>query len=93
VREPRQSKHLRAILNKSNVMEEKFLNIISEALEISGDELTLETNFKDLDEWDSLSQLTLIAELDENFGVTIPTSSFKQINTLQELFDYVKENQ
>lgn len=74
-------------------MKEKFLNVISDALEISVDELSLEMNFKDLDEWDSLTQLTLIAELDENFGVTIPTSSFNQIYTLQELFDYVLKNQ
>ncbi|ERM83972.1 hypothetical protein P872_01545 [Rhodonellum psychrophilum GCM71 = DSM 17998] len=74
-------------------MEEKFLEIIADALEVSVEELSLGLNFKELDEWDSLSQLTLIAELDENFGVTIPTSSFNQITTLQELFDYVNKNQ
>jgi acyl carrier protein len=71
-------------------MEDKFLSIIADSLEISADKLSMDTAFKELDEWDSLSQLTLIADLDENFGVTISTTDFGKINTIQELFDFVK---
>ncbi|MDG1279215.1 MAG: acyl carrier protein [Algoriphagus sp.] len=74
-------------------MEEKFINLIKEALEIEDREVSLTDKFKEFDEWDSLALLTLIAELDDNFGVTIQSEVFENITTLQELFDHVKNDQ
>lgn len=71
-------------------MESKFLNLVSEALEIEGRSISLGDKFKEFEEWDSLAQLTLIAELDEQFGVVIKMNDFKNINTLQEMFDWIK---
>jgi len=72
------------------VMETKFIKVIKDALEIEDKNLSMNEKFKEFEEWDSLAQLTLIAELDENFDVTIQTSDFKNINTLQELFDHIQ---
>ncbi len=66
-------------------MEQKLLDLIKEALEIEGRELSLTDNFRDYEEWDSLGQLSVIAALDENFGVVIEGSSFSSINTIGEL--------
>jgi acyl carrier protein len=71
-------------------MEQQFLEVITEALEIKGREILLTDNFKEFDEWDSLTQLTLIAELDDNFGVSIATADLNKINKLQELLDYIQ---
>lgn len=70
-------------------MESKFLNLVAEALELDGRAISLEDKFKEFDEWDSLAQLTLIAELDEQFGVVIRMDDFKNINTLQEMLDWI----
>ena len=74
-------------------MEAKFLEVIKEALEIEDRELDMEDKFKEFDEWDSLAQLTLIAELDDNFGVTIQSGDFNKIQTLQQLFDHIQNGQ
>jgi acyl carrier protein len=74
-------------------MEQKFIALIKEALEIEDREPQLNDAFKEYDEWDSLSQLTLIAELDDQFGVTITSDEMKGITTLQELLDQVKKAQ
>lgn len=74
-------------------MEQQFLDLIKEALEIEDREPQLEDAFKTYDEWDSLSQLTLIAELDDRFEVTVTSDELKGINTLQELLDQVKKAQ
>ena len=74
-------------------MQEKFLEVIQEALEIEGRNLLMQDRFKEFEEWDSLAQLTLIAELDDNFGVTIKSDDFKNIQTLQELFDHIQSKQ
>ncbi|MDO9551559.1 acyl carrier protein [Rhodonellum sp.] len=73
-------------------MESKFINLVKEALEIEERSLEMSDHFKDFDEWDSLSQLTLIAELDDQFGAVIRMNDFKEINTLQELFDWIKNH-
>jgi acyl carrier protein len=71
-------------------METKFIKVIKDALEMENKNLAMDDKFKEYEEWDSLAQLTLIAELDENFDVTIQTSDFKHITTLQELFDHIQ---
>lgn len=71
-------------------MEEKFLTLIKEALEVEDREPELNDHFKEYDEWDSLTQLTLIAELDDQFGATVSSEELKGIQTLQELFELVK---
>ncbi|WP_158860041.1 acyl carrier protein [Lunatibacter salilacus] len=74
-------------------MDQKFLDLIKEALEIEDREPQMEDAFKEYNEWDSLSQLTLIAELDDQFGVTVTSDELKGIITLQELLDQVKKAQ
>lgn len=66
-------------------MQEKLFELIKEALEIEGRELDSNDNFRDYPEWDSLGQLSVIAALDENFGVVIEGVEFSRINTLGEL--------
>jgi acyl carrier protein len=66
-------------------MEQKLLDLIKEALEIEGREISLNDNFREYEEWDSLGQLSVIAALDENFGVVIEGAEFASINTIGEL--------
>jgi acyl carrier protein len=74
-------------------MEKKFLEIIKEALELEDRDLSLNDNFKEFDEWDSLALLTIIAELDENYGITIKSEDFKNIQTLQQLYNYTQNGE
>ena len=67
--------------------------LIKEALEIEDREPKLSDQFKEYDEWDSLSRLTLIAELDDQFDVTIASEEMDALDTLQELLDKIKANQ
>ena len=73
-------------------MKDKLINVLREALEMDSDPIELGDNFRDYAGWDSLSQLTLIALLDEHFSVSIPAQSFKELNTVQDLLGYVEKN-
>jgi len=68
-----------------------FINELEEALEIENEdqEITLETNLKDLEEYDSLSVLSIIAMVDKNFGKQIPSSDFIKITTIKSLIDLI----
>lgn len=68
----------------------KIIEELKDILEIEDQELSLEDNFKQFDTWDSIANISVIAMLDEEFDVLIPTEEFKKINTVQELVDEVK---
>ncbi|MBD5371388.1 MAG: acyl carrier protein [Bacteroides sp.] len=53
--------------------------------------LTPETNFRELDEWSSLSALGVIALADEEFDVELSASEMRNANTIQELFDLLNK--
>lgn len=65
---------------------EKFAEIFDDT-----DALTLspETNFRELDEWSSLSALGVIALADEEFDVELSGAEMRQATTIQELFDLI----
>ena len=72
-----------------------FISELKDALEIEDEdqEISLETNLKDLEEYDSLSVLSIIAMIDKNFGKQIPSVDFIKITTIKSLMDLIgKDN-
>jgi acyl carrier protein len=47
--------------------------------------------FRELEEWDSIANLSIIAMIDVEYEVIIENSEFKKMNTLQELWDKIQE--
>jgi acyl carrier protein len=72
-------------------MQEKFLSLIKETLEIEDRELSMEDHFKNYDEWDSLALLSVIAAIDEEYGVVVEGNRFREINTLAELWAEIEK--
>ena len=65
----------------------EILKSIHEVLEIeSVEELTLDTVFKDLDEWDSMSVIVLIGYFEENFSATISGETLNELSTFEDIF-------
>ena len=54
-------------------------------------EFKAETEFKALDEWSSLSALSIIAMVDEEYDVTLKGDDIKNAETIEDLFNLVKE--
>src|ERR1700722_2558298 len=53
-------------------MEERLIAIVAAALRVPASALTLQTGPGDLEAWDSLAQLNVVAEIEVEFGVSIP---------------------
>ncbi len=66
-----------------------FLNELKETLEIDDVGLNEETNLKELEEYDSLSVLSIIAMIDENFGKRISGQNFQSITTIGSLMELI----
>ncbi len=72
-------------------MENKFLDLVKEILEIEDREISLSDNFRDYEEWDSLANLSFIAMLDDEFNVVIGTERFKELTTLGDVFNEIQK--
>ena len=71
--------------------QKKFLDNFKEALELEHERLvTLNDTFKELDEWDSLASLSLIAMLDEEYEVELESEDLDKFTTVEELYLFVK---
>ena len=58
--------------------------------ETPADQFTPETIFKDLEEWDSLTSLSVIAVIDEELEKRIVSADFRNSNTIEELYEIVQ---
>ncbi len=67
---------------------EKFIKLLGEAIERE-DEIKMEDNFREYDEWNSLAYLSIIAFMDEEYGVQIEEEEFKQLKTVQDMYNAV----
>ena len=54
--------------------------------ETDASEFTSETEFKNLEEWSSLTALSVIAMVDVNFRVRINGDDIRSANTINDLF-------
>lgn len=51
--------------------------------------LVPETRFRDLEQWESLALLCLLAMIDNEYGVQVGGAELKQCNTLRDIYDIV----
>jgi acyl carrier protein len=68
-----------------------FIGNFAEALETNAAELSAGTVFKDLANWDSLAALSVIAMIDEHYGVSVGGADLEQSRSLQDLWDLVAQ--
>ena len=70
----------------------EFIEKLAEAIEIEEvDNLTAETEFRNLDEWSSLSVMLLIAFFDEDLEKQIGDTDIKKCKTLGDLYNLAME--
>lgn len=70
-----------------------FLENFKEAVEIEDREIQLEDEFRNYEEWDSLANLSVIAMIDDEYGVVLDADTFAKANTLRDLIATVKSKQ
>lgn len=56
-------------------------------------EITAETKFRDLEEWSSMTGLSVLNMIDNTYNVTLAFDDLKSAITVQNLFDIVEKKQ
>lgn len=68
-------------------MEQKFLDFVAEIME--EDSVTMDMPYKE-GKWGSLMMLTLVMELEAEYGVSIPMENLGNVKTLADMYAFVK---
>ena len=70
---------------------DKFLELVADIFEVDSKELTLDTEFRNLDDFSSLVGYSLIIMMEEEYGVRVSVDEFMECNTLGDLYKKCKE--
>lgn len=70
---------------------EEKLDLLAEVFDMDASELKQEMKLDDIENWDSMTKLSLIVCFDENFGKKITQSDFKKFVTVGDILAEMKK--
>lgn len=73
-------------------MLEKMKEMIADQLSVDEDKITLESNFKEDLDADSLDLFELVMALEEEYGIEIPSEELESLTTVGAIIDYLKSH-
>jgi acyl carrier protein len=73
-------------------VEERVIEIVSEQMGVSKDQVTRETSFVNDLGADSLDTVELVMEFEEEFDITIPDEEAEKIQTVGQAIDYIEQH-
>ncbi len=71
-------------------MKEQLITALAEALEMDPMQVNPEDMFRDYENYSSLTELSVLAMLDSEFGIEIEMKEFNNLKTVDDLFLLVK---
>lgn len=72
-------------------MEDKIIELIARVLNVPKDAVTLETEIGELDEWDSLRNVQIIAQLEKEFEVKITPDMIMDLEDVSDIVGLIRE--
>lgn len=63
------------------------LALLEDLFEVDEGTLNPETLLEDIETWDSITKLSLIVMVDDNFGKTLREDDFKKLHTVQDIIN------
>lgn len=73
-------------------MKEKLINALAEALEMEPSGINLDDRFRDYEQYSSLTELSVLAMLDSDFGIEIEMAEFNKYQTVNDLLTLITVN-
>lgn len=64
---------------------EKFIELFAEAIDRE-DEINMKDDFRNYEEWSSITYLSVIMMMDEEYDTQIEEAEFKKLRTVQDLY-------
>ena len=74
-------------------MQDKVIQLISDATKIEKDKIKMETSFVDDLNLDSLDIVELMMKMEDDFGVEIPEEDAEGLKTVKDVVNYLSKKQ
>ena len=69
---------------------EQFLQFVANIFDVPVSELSPETQYNSIPQWDSVMHLRLVMEIESEYGISIPIDIVSELDTLQKFYDQIK---
>ncbi|MEP1034415.1 AMP-binding protein [Ekhidna sp.] len=76
-----------------NQLENRIVNVASEAFNITPDKITLNSNSQNLEGWDSLAHLDFITRLEKEFNKSFNTAEIITMNSIRRVVSILTEHE
>lgn len=73
------------------IMEEKIIALIARVLNVPTNEFEMDTEIGDLDEWDSLHNVEIIAQLEKEFNVKITSDMIMDLEDVSDIVALIED--
>ena len=73
-------------------MEIFIKNFTNQLLKPDDQKITAETIFRDLDDWDSLTAMAVIAMIEDIYFIKISDEDFINLKTIQQLYNFITKH-
>lgn len=69
--------------------QEEKLELLEEVLDMDKEDIDVTMNLEEMDEWDSLSKLVLMAEVKTRLNKRLTVEEVQKFKTVQDIIDYL----
>lgn len=67
------------------------IEMLADIMDVDEETISVETNLSDVEEWDSLSSLSLTVEMKRKFNLTLSTTVLKSFKTVGDICDFIPD--
>ena len=71
---------------------EQVLDWIADVFEVDEGDISADMEKDDIEAWDSLGMLSLMARLDEDFDIVLEEDELQDLKSIQNIIDFLKRN-
>lgn len=74
------------------ITETELLEQLEDIFEKDLEEMKINDSFKNYDEWDSLTQLSLLAFLNDDYDIILNNNDLDSLNTISDIFNLINNS-
>ncbi len=71
---------------------EQVQTLLSDSLQVSPQDITLELTFGDIPQWDSMGHMEVMMRLEEKYGVEITADTIGELVSVEAICSYLKDH-
>ncbi|MEA3439622.1 MAG: acyl carrier protein [Chloroflexota bacterium] len=80
-------------INQTKSSNEKITVLLAEALHVPLDQVSIDLQFGDLPQWDSMGHMEVMILLEERFGVEINADTIAELTSVPAICGFIEDNQ